>query len=184
MPFYEYECSACKYYVEALRKISDPPLIKCPSCGKQTLERLLSVPVFRLKGSGWYETDFKSEKEQKRNIAGEPEAAPPEKKEGEDTSKPVARTRKKSALNAKDSGTAATSPSTKAPVKTAAVAAAKSVAKPVKKAAKKAAKKSAKKPAAKPIAKKKSAKKTGGKRKAVKKAGRAARRPKPAAKKK
>lgn len=94
MPFYEYECSACKYYVEVLRKISDPPLIKCPSCGKQTLQRLLSAPVFRLKGSGWYETDFKSEKEQKRNIAGEAEAAP-EKKESEESSKPVVRSRKK-----------------------------------------------------------------------------------------
>ncbi len=71
MPFYEYECSACKFYVEALQKISDPPIKKCPSCKKPTMKRLISVPVFRLKGSGWYETDFKSDQDKKRNLAGE-----------------------------------------------------------------------------------------------------------------
>jgi len=76
MPFYEYECAACRYYVEVLQKISDGPLKKCPSCGKLKLKRLISAPVFRLKGSGWYETDFKSDKENKRNLAGaEPAAA-------------------------------------------------------------------------------------------------------------
>jgi putative FmdB family regulatory protein len=74
MPFYEYECSACKFYVEALQKVSDEPLRKCPSCKKQALRRLISVPVFRLKGGGWYETDFKSDNEQKRNIHGREEA--------------------------------------------------------------------------------------------------------------
>src|SRR5690349_8673504 len=71
MPFYEYECSACKFYVEALQKVSDPPMKKCPSCKKSTLKKLVSAPVFRLKGSGWYETDFKSEGENKRNLVGE-----------------------------------------------------------------------------------------------------------------
>jgi putative FmdB family regulatory protein len=70
MPFYEYECPACRYYLEVLQKISDKPLKKCPSCGKSGFKRLMSAPVFRLKGSGWYETDFKSDKEGKRNIAG------------------------------------------------------------------------------------------------------------------
>lgn len=71
MPFYEYECSACKFYVEALQKISDPPIKKCPSCKKPTMKRLISAPVFRLKGSGWYETDFKSDQDKKRNLVGE-----------------------------------------------------------------------------------------------------------------
>jgi putative FmdB family regulatory protein len=71
MPFYEYECSACKFYVEALQKISDPPMKKCPSCKKPTLKKLVSAPVFRLKGSGWYETDFKSDQDKKRNLVGE-----------------------------------------------------------------------------------------------------------------
>ena len=71
MPFYEYECGNCKFYSEVMQKISDAPLRKCPSCGKNTFKRLISAPVFRLKGSGWYETDFKSDKEAKRNLAGE-----------------------------------------------------------------------------------------------------------------
>ena len=75
MPFYEYECSACKFYVEALQKVSDAPLKECPSCGKATLKRLISAPVFRLKGAGWYETDFKSDKEKKRNLVDDKEPA-------------------------------------------------------------------------------------------------------------
>ena len=70
MPFYEYECPKCGYQDEVLQKISDPPLKKCPNCGKNGLRKLISAPVFRLKGSGWYETDFKSDKENKRNLAG------------------------------------------------------------------------------------------------------------------
>jgi len=83
MPFYEYECKSCKFYTELMQKISDPPLTKCPSCGKRTMQKLVSAPVFRLKGSGWYETDFKSDKEGKRNLAmerEEPKAAVEESK--------------------------------------------------------------------------------------------------------
>ena len=70
MPFYEYECQACKYYTEVMQKISDAPLTKCPSCGKRKLTKLVSAPVFRLKGGGWYETDFKGDSENKRNLVG------------------------------------------------------------------------------------------------------------------
>jgi len=70
MPFYEYECQNCKFYTELMQKISDPPLEKCPSCGKKTMQKLISAPVFRLKGGGWYETDFKGDNENKRNLAG------------------------------------------------------------------------------------------------------------------
>lgn len=73
MPFYEYQCDACGHHLEALQKISEAPLRKCPDCGKSKLRRLISPPVFRLKGSGWYETDFKSDKEGKRNLAGHAE---------------------------------------------------------------------------------------------------------------
>ncbi len=79
MPFYEYECSSCKFYSEVMQKITDAPLKKCPSCGKNTLQKLVSAPNFRLKGGGWYETDFKSEKETKRHLA----EAKSEAKEGE-----------------------------------------------------------------------------------------------------
>ena len=71
MPFYEYECTSCKAHTEALQKVSDAPLRKCPSCGRNTLKKLISAPIFRLKGGGWYETDFKSDKENKRNLAVE-----------------------------------------------------------------------------------------------------------------
>ncbi len=74
MPFYEYQCEACGAHHEAMQKMSDAPLRKCPECGKPRLRRLVSAPLFRLKGGGWYETDFKSDKETKRNLHGEDKA--------------------------------------------------------------------------------------------------------------
>ena len=73
MPFYEYQCKSCGHDLEAMQKISDPPLKKCPHCGKSQLRRLMSAPVFRLKGGGWYETDFKGDQDNKRNLADRPE---------------------------------------------------------------------------------------------------------------
>jgi putative FmdB family regulatory protein len=78
MPIYEYQCQKCHHHLEALQKFSDKPLRECPECGKHTLLRLMSAPMFRLAGSGWYETDFKSEKENKRNLAGKDEGPPAE----------------------------------------------------------------------------------------------------------
>lgn len=69
MPIYEYRCEACGHTLDALQKISDAPLSDCPACEQASLKRLISAPSFRLKGSGWYETDFKSDKENKRNLA-------------------------------------------------------------------------------------------------------------------
>jgi len=60
MPIYEYRCSACGFEKDALQKMSDPPLLECPSCGKPALVKLVSAAGFQLKGSGWYATDFKS----------------------------------------------------------------------------------------------------------------------------
>jgi len=74
MPFYEYQCKSCGHDLEAMQKVSDPPLKKCPHCGKSQLQRLMSAPVFRLKGGGWYETDFKGDQDNKRNLADRPEA--------------------------------------------------------------------------------------------------------------
>jgi putative FmdB family regulatory protein len=68
MPIYEYHCGACGHEVEALQKITDSPLRKCPECGKHALRRVVSPVSFRLKGGGWYETDFKSDSEKKRNL--------------------------------------------------------------------------------------------------------------------
>jgi putative FmdB family regulatory protein len=78
MPIYEYQCQKCHHHLEALQKFSDKPLRECPECGKHTLLRLMSAPMFRLAGSGWYETDFKSEKESKRNLAGKDDGPPAE----------------------------------------------------------------------------------------------------------
>ena len=69
MPIYEYRCASCGAELEKLQKISDPPLLECPECGKDALVKLVSASSFRLKGSGWYETDFKTGK--KKNGAGD-----------------------------------------------------------------------------------------------------------------
>ncbi len=90
MPIYEYQCSKCDHHLEALQKISDKPLRECPECGRHTLKRLMSAPLFRLAGSGWYETDFKSDKEQKRNLAQKGDAEPAGA-ETKDAVKPVAK---------------------------------------------------------------------------------------------
>jgi putative FmdB family regulatory protein len=69
MPIYEYRCDSCAYLFDVLQKLNDAPLKECPECGALELRRLVSAPSFRLKGGGWYETDFKGDKERKRNIA-------------------------------------------------------------------------------------------------------------------
>jgi putative FmdB family regulatory protein len=83
MPIYEYRCSACGHHLEALQKMTDAPLRKCLRCGKSQLKRLVSATQFRLKGSGWYETDFKNKGETKRNLVehggGEPTEAATDK---------------------------------------------------------------------------------------------------------
>lgn len=71
MPIYEYACTNCQHALDALQKISDERLVDCPECGQATLKRLLSAPRFRLKGAGWYETDFK--KDNQRNLASDKE---------------------------------------------------------------------------------------------------------------
>ena len=67
MPLYEYRCGTCGHECEALQKMNDEPLIHCPACDESALRKLVSAAGFRLKGDGWYETDFKSGN--KRNLA-------------------------------------------------------------------------------------------------------------------
>tara|TARA_Y100001934_G_scaffold67960_1_gene84275 strand:+ start:166 stop:456 length:291 start_codon:yes stop_codon:yes gene_type:complete len=67
MPIYDYKCSNCEHQIEVIHKISDDPKTTCPKCNKESLSKLISAPSFRLKGSGWYETDFKTGK--KKNIS-------------------------------------------------------------------------------------------------------------------
>ena len=66
MPFYEYRCNACGHEFEAMQKMNDAPLSDCPQCGEAQLAKLVSAVGFRLKGGGWYETDFK--KDGKKNL--------------------------------------------------------------------------------------------------------------------
>jgi putative FmdB family regulatory protein len=127
MPFYEYQCARCSHHLEAMQKISASPLKKCPECGKATLKRLMSAPVFRLKGAGWYETDFKGGDDNKRNLADRPDGEKP-----------------------KDDKDAKDSKDTKDDQKDAAATDAKPGDKPADKAADKVADKAADKPLAKP----------------------------------
>jgi putative FmdB family regulatory protein len=60
MPIYEYQCTECEHKLESLQKISAAPLTDCPACDKPALKKLVSAASFRLKGGGWYETDFKT----------------------------------------------------------------------------------------------------------------------------
>jgi putative FmdB family regulatory protein len=69
MPIYEYQCQGCSHELEKLQKIADEPLTLCPQCGEPSLKRKISAAGFRLKGAGWYETDFKSGG--KKNLAGD-----------------------------------------------------------------------------------------------------------------
>ena len=66
MPIYEYQCGACGHRMEAMQKLAEAPLSICPSCSEPALNKLISAVGFRLGGSGWYETDFKSK--DKRNL--------------------------------------------------------------------------------------------------------------------
>ena len=75
MPIYEYGCKNCDHTLDALQKIAESPLVDCPECGEPALKRLLSAPRFRLKGQGWYETDFK--KDNQRNLHGDKEHKAP-----------------------------------------------------------------------------------------------------------
>ena len=88
MPIYEYACKSCDHTLDALQKISDDPLVDCPECGEAALKRLLSAPRFRLKGEGWYETDFK--KDNQRNLAqGDGESGTKSPSEADKPGKPA-----------------------------------------------------------------------------------------------
>ena len=71
MPIYEYACQKCGHKFDALQKMNADPLAECPDCGEHALKKLLSAPNFRLKGSGWYETDFKTSNQ--RNLVDGPD---------------------------------------------------------------------------------------------------------------
>lgn len=61
MPIYAYRCEECGFSKDVLQKLSDKPLTVCPSCGKASFRKQLTAAAFQLKGTGWYETDFKND---------------------------------------------------------------------------------------------------------------------------
>lgn len=91
MPIYEYQCQSCGHELEAIQKIADAPLRDCPACGEADLKKRISAPAFRLKGGGWYETDFKSKDKQRNVIKAEDKPADGAKKDDKPEAKPGAK---------------------------------------------------------------------------------------------
>jgi len=71
MPIYEYLCGNCQFRLEKIQKFSDSPLMDCPACDNPTLKKLISAAAFRLKGGGWYETDFKTGTKKNVSASGD-----------------------------------------------------------------------------------------------------------------
>ena len=95
MPIYEYLCGNCQFRLEKIQKFSDSPLLDCPACDNPALKKLISAAAFRLKGGGWYETDFKSDKQKNLVDSGNKSKASAAKdsdsgKKGKSTTKEAA----------------------------------------------------------------------------------------------
>jgi putative FmdB family regulatory protein len=106
MPIYEYQCQGCEHEFETIQKMSDAPLIQCPSCGKDLLRKKISAVAFRLKGGGWYETDFKSG--DKKNVASSSDSSG-ESSSSESSKKEKKNEAKSGATESKSSGTGGSS---------------------------------------------------------------------------
>lgn len=94
MPIYEYQCTSCDYRCEKIQKISDSNLLQCPSCDEMAMKKLISQVSFRLKGGGWYETDFKQSEKKKNVVDNKPDQVeskdkPDSKQKSESTNKPA-----------------------------------------------------------------------------------------------
>jgi putative FmdB family regulatory protein len=103
MPIYEYRCEDCGAELEKLQRLADEPLRDCPECGQPALKRLISAAGFRLKGSGWYETDFKKDNRRKLAEGDKPkaDAGSDSKSEGKSEAKPAADAKPAAAADAK-----------------------------------------------------------------------------------
>jgi putative FmdB family regulatory protein len=91
MPIYEYLCQDCGHELEAIQKVADPQLVDCHACSHASLKKKLSASAFRLSGSGWYETDFKTG-DNKRNLTADTHTKPAAKEDGSGSAKPAAET--------------------------------------------------------------------------------------------
>jgi putative FmdB family regulatory protein len=109
MPIYEYQCDSCGHELEKLQRMSDNPLRDCPGCGEAELRRLVSAAGFRLKGAGWYETDFKKGDKKNLHDSGSEKSKSSSKsaagKSNGADSKPAATKKAESKPAAKTSGT-------------------------------------------------------------------------------
>ncbi len=87
MPIYEYECGDCEHRLELIQKVNDAPLSTCPTCGNESLRKLVSAASFQLKGTGWYATDFKDKPKEstKKKETSADSSAKKEDKKSSDT---------------------------------------------------------------------------------------------------
>lgn len=108
MPIYEYRCGKCQHKLEALQKFSDAPLVTCPACGADALAKLVSAAGFQLKGSGWYQTDFRGSGTKPPDKGAEATAT-----EGAAKTEPAAKT--EAPKSSSDAPAATPAPSTPAP---------------------------------------------------------------------
>ena len=115
MPIYEYQCSECGHKLEVLQKMSDDPLTICPACNASALKKLISAVGFRLSGTGWYETDFKTK--DKRNISGDRDPAAKSETSKLESSKSSVEQKSTSESSAKSSETTKASDAPKKPEK-------------------------------------------------------------------
>ncbi len=112
MPIYEYQCKSCGHELEKIQKMSDAPLTDCPACGQPALFKKVSAAGFRLKGGGWYETDFK--KDGKRNLAGDSDSSKSESKSDSKSESSTSESKPKSDASSKDSNSTKSSSNDKA----------------------------------------------------------------------
>ncbi|WP_442775322.1 FmdB family zinc ribbon protein [Sphaerotilus montanus] len=77
MPIYAYRCSSCGHAKDVLQKMSDPVLTTCPACGAEAFAKQVTAAGFQLKGSGWYQTDFRGGTAAPAAAAGATAAATP-----------------------------------------------------------------------------------------------------------
>ena len=94
MPIYEYKCSKCEHQFEVIQRFSDNPVESCPECNEKSVKKLVSAPSFRLKGGGWYETDFKTGS--KKNIV---DTKDEKQKQPKDQTKTTEKSKSKSSDN-------------------------------------------------------------------------------------
>jgi len=111
MPIYEYRCQACGHKLEVIQKLSDASLTDCPACSQASLSKLVSAAGFRLKGGGWYETDFKNNN--KRNLASDAEEKSGKKSDGDGVKKSEDKSESKAKPDTKTETKAPSKPETK-----------------------------------------------------------------------